>query len=50
LKVVGISFQPFVPITFIISDLPDCVDEQGKVTFVKRLVKEGLAVPETHLT
>ncbi len=36
--------------SFIVSDLPDCVDEQGKVTFVKRLVKEGLAVPETHLT
>jgi len=35
---------------FIVSDLPDCVDEQGKVTFVKRLVKEGLAVPETHVT
>jgi ribosomal protein L16 Arg81 hydroxylase len=33
---------------FVISDLPDCVDENGKVTFAKRLIKEGLAMAKVR--
>jgi hypothetical protein len=34
---------------FRVSELPDCVDENGKITFVKRLIKEGLAVTRTQI-
>jgi hypothetical protein len=33
---------------FVVSDLPNCVDENGKVTFAKRLIKEGLAMAKVR--
>lgn len=35
---------------FTVSEIPDCMDENGKVVFVKRLVKEGLLFITKHQT
>ncbi|MDE2970720.1 MAG: hypothetical protein OXU35_00315 [Acidobacteriota bacterium] len=43
----AIAFISVTP-AFTVRDLPDCPDGEGKLTVVKRLVREGLLQPDGH--